>query len=115
MMAEGHGKRRWWPFAALGVVLLLGAVALPTRHAKVPFGGDTLVVPLSIWSVRTGASSGAATYIGLGDPELARTGEGWVHEEQLGAAHTLRGHGVRLIIVTQKKTRLFTQMRFRVR
>jgi hypothetical protein len=109
------GSRAPRAVGLLGVGLLLAVGAMvwmrPVRSAEVAFSGRTLVLPLPIWSVRLSGGEGHATYIGAGHPVLSGQMGAFRHVEQLGAAHVLAGEGVRLVVMTQKRTRLLTEMK----
>jgi hypothetical protein len=115
--SEPHAPRPRRRLASAGgiVLLVLGLVALlrPTRIAELPFEGHTFRVPLHVWATRLdGDEAGAVRYLGLGDPTFGST-EQLEYREQLGSSHHLVGDGVRVEIVTRKRSRWFTEISLR--
>jgi len=102
--------------AGLAALCLAGVLAWlrPTRTAEIASSGRTLVLPLPTWSVRLSGGEGSARYLSVGDPVFAGRLGAFTHVEQMGSGHLLTGESVRLILVTQKRTRLFTEVEIRV-
>lgn len=94
--------------------LAIGALALlrPTRSVRLNYEGQTLELPVEIWTTRVGDDDGWARYIGLGDPSFASTRE-LEYVEQLGSGHVLHGEHVRVDVVTRKRSRWLTQISLR--
>jgi hypothetical protein len=90
----------------------------PTKTAELHYRGETMEFPLSSWSTVEVSEEGHARYLAYGSPNFHGPGEmfgEFEYLQQMGAEHYLRRGDLELLIVTRKRTRWFTEIRFYLR
>lgn len=102
-------RRTWLISGAVGIAAALLA-SRPTRVAKISCQGRVVQFALPIWSVRTRSGEGSSTYLGVGDPTFLDGPAPWREVEQMGAARSFAGEGMKLKVLSRKRTRWLTEM-----
>ena len=93
--------------------IIIGTViCCATKKAVVDVGGRKVTFPLTIWSIKTKNEEGRAIFIGYGNTKFQQI-EG--HIEQLGSSHRFQKEGFEILIVTQKRWALFTQIEIKIK
>jgi hypothetical protein len=96
--------------AALGTLLVACVFFPPSRAVTLHGAGRDVTVPLPFWGIRLSSGSRSARFLALGDPDLGRRLGELVETDQMGSNHVFEADGVRLDIITSKRTRWLTQL-----